>query len=82
MAWQSGTDIFDAYITAREVDPVSAYGSVVSVNEEVTKKLAEEICKTFVEVIAAPSFSRDALEVMKKKETMRVLVIPRRIPGR
>jgi phosphoribosylaminoimidazolecarboxamide formyltransferase/IMP cyclohydrolase len=72
----TGTDIFDVYVTAREVDPVSAYGSVVSVNVEVTKKLAEEICKTFVEVIAAPSFSRDALEVMKKKETMRVLVIP------
>ncbi|MGB7788075.1 bifunctional phosphoribosylaminoimidazolecarboxamide formyltransferase/IMP cyclohydrolase [Methanoregula sp.] len=71
-----GSDIFDAYITAREVDPVSAYGSVVSVNDEVTKKLAEEICRTFVEVIVAPSFSRDALEIMKKKESMRVLVIP------
>jgi phosphoribosylaminoimidazolecarboxamide formyltransferase/IMP cyclohydrolase len=72
----TGKNIFDAYVTAREVDPVSAYGSVVSVNDEVTKKMADEICKTFVEVIAAPSFSRDALDVMKKKETMRVLVIP------
>ena len=71
-----GQDIFDAYITAREVDPVSAYGSVVSVNKEVTKKLALEICKTFVEVIVAPSFSRDALEVMKTKENMRALILP------
>jgi len=71
-----GHDIFDAYITAREVDPVSAYGSVVSVNKEVTKKLAEEICKTFVEVIVAPSFSCDALEVMKTKENMRALILP------
>ena len=71
-----GQDIFNAYITAREVDPVSAYGSVVSVNEEVTKKLAEEICKTFVEVIVAPSFSHDALDVMKAKENMRVLMLP------
>jgi phosphoribosylaminoimidazolecarboxamide formyltransferase / IMP cyclohydrolase len=71
-----GSDIFDAYITAREVDPVSAYGSVVSVNKEVTTKLAEEISKTFVEVIVAPSFSGDALEIMKKKENMRVMILP------
>jgi phosphoribosylaminoimidazolecarboxamide formyltransferase/IMP cyclohydrolase len=71
-----GKDVFEAYLTAREVDPVSAYGSVVSVNAEVTKKLAEEICKTFVEVIVAPSFSREALEIMKQKENMRVLVLP------
>jgi phosphoribosylaminoimidazolecarboxamide formyltransferase / IMP cyclohydrolase len=71
-----GLDIFDAYTTAREVDPVSAYGSVVSFNREVDVRLAEEICKTFVEVIVAPSFSRDALAVMKKKDTMRVLVLP------
>jgi phosphoribosylaminoimidazolecarboxamide formyltransferase/IMP cyclohydrolase len=73
-----GSDILDAYLTAREVDPVSAYGSVVSVNREVTKKFAEEICNTFVEVIAAPSFSSDALAVMKKKDNMRVLVLPER----
>ena len=72
----TGTGIFDAYLTAREVDPVSAYGSVVSFNREVDQKLAGEICKTFVEVLVAPSFSRDALEVMKKKDNMRVLVLP------
>ena len=71
-------DILDAYCTAREVDPVSAYGSVVCLNREVTREAAEEICKTYVEVIVAPSFSHDALEVMKKKETMRVLPLPKR----
>jgi phosphoribosylaminoimidazolecarboxamide formyltransferase/IMP cyclohydrolase len=71
-----GTDIFDAYITAREVDPASAYGSVVSVNREVDKKFAEEICSTYVEVVVAPGYSPEALGVMKKKETMRVLVLP------
>ncbi len=71
-----GSDILDTYVTARDVDPVSAYGSVVSVNREVTKPLAEEICKTFVEVIVAPRFSAEALAVMKKKDTMRVLVLP------
>jgi phosphoribosylaminoimidazolecarboxamide formyltransferase/IMP cyclohydrolase len=55
------------------VDPVSAYGSVVSLNREVDKKVADELCKTYVEVITAPSFSSAALEVMKRKENMRVL---------
>lgn len=72
----TGTNVLDAYIMAREVDPVSAYGSVVSVNREVDKIFAEEICGTFVEVIVAPSFSKEALSAMAKKENMRVLVLP------
>jgi len=71
-----GTDLLDAYSTAREVDPVSAYGSVVCLNREVTLKVAEEIAGTFVEVLVAPSFSNDALGIMIKKENMRVLTIP------
>jgi len=71
-----GTDLLDAYITAREVDPVSAYGSVVCLNREIDKKVAEEIAVTFVEVLVAPSFSKDALAIMAKKENMRVLAIP------
>jgi len=72
----TGTGISDAYIAAREVDPVSAYGSVVSVNRQIDDKLAGEICNTFVEVIVAPAYSAKALAVMKKKDTMRVLVLP------
>jgi phosphoribosylaminoimidazolecarboxamide formyltransferase/IMP cyclohydrolase len=71
-----GADLLDAYITAREVDPVSAYGSVVCLNREIDKKVAEEITGTFVEVLVAPSFSKDALVIMGKKENMRVLAIP------
>jgi phosphoribosylaminoimidazolecarboxamide formyltransferase / IMP cyclohydrolase len=72
----TGSTMFDAYTMARDVDPVSAYGSVVSFNREVDLRLAEEICNTFVEVIVAPSFSKDALAAMKKKENMRVLLLP------
>jgi phosphoribosylaminoimidazolecarboxamide formyltransferase/IMP cyclohydrolase len=71
-----GSDLLDAYITAREVDPASAYGSVVCLNREIDKKVAEEIAGTFVEVLVAPSFSKDALVIMGKKENMRVLAIP------
>jgi len=73
-----GTGLPDAYIAAREVDPVSAYGSVVCLNREVDKKAAEEIAGTFVEVVVAHSFSEDSLEIMAKKENMRVLAIPPR----
>ena len=68
--------IVDAYVAARDVDPASAYGSVVSVNRDVDEKLATEICSTYVEVIVAPAYSSEALEVMKKKNTMRVLILP------
>ena len=68
--------LLDAYITAREVDPVSAYGSVVSFNREVTREVADEICKTFVEVVIAPSFTPDSRELFTRKENMRVLVLP------
>lgn len=76
-----GTDILDAYLTAREVDPASAYGSVVSLNREVDKKLAEAIDATFVEVVVASSFTKEALETMKKKGNMRVLILPGRVNG-
>jgi phosphoribosylaminoimidazolecarboxamide formyltransferase/IMP cyclohydrolase len=69
-------DLFDAYVNAREVDPVSAYGSVVSFNREITANIAEEIGKTFVEVVIAPSFSPESLEIFTRKENMRVLALP------
>ncbi len=76
-----GDDILEAYLAAREVDPVSAYGSVVAVNREVDARLAGEICGTYVEVITAPAYSPDARATMKKKETMRVLELPEKIGG-
>ena len=71
-----GTDISETYIAAREVDPVSAYGSVVCLNREINKNVAEEIAGTFVEVLVAPSFSEEALAIIRKRENMRVLILP------
>ncbi len=76
-----GNYLLEAYVRARDVDPVSAYGSVVAMNREIDLPLAEEICSTFVEVVAAPSFTSDAISAMKKKENMRVLVLPGPSPG-
>ncbi|MGA2912244.1 MAG: bifunctional phosphoribosylaminoimidazolecarboxamide formyltransferase/IMP cyclohydrolase [Methanoregula sp.] len=73
-----GSDLLDAYVTAREVDPVSSYGSVVCLNRRIGTDIAEEINRTFVEVVIAPSFTKEALEVMAKKENMRILSLPQK----
>ena len=72
----TGTNLLDSYIKARDVDPVSAYGSVIAMNREIGSDVAEAICSTFVEVVIAPSYSEDALNMMKAKENMRILTLP------
>ncbi|ABN56996.1 MULTISPECIES: bifunctional phosphoribosylaminoimidazolecarboxamide formyltransferase/IMP cyclohydrolase [Methanoculleus] len=72
----TGESPLETYIAAREVDPVSAYGSIVAMNREVGADVARELTGTFVEVVVAPSFTAEALEIMKAKENMRVLRLP------
>jgi phosphoribosylaminoimidazolecarboxamide formyltransferase/IMP cyclohydrolase len=71
-----GKPVTRAYIDARTADPVSAYGSVVALNSGIDAECATEICSTFVEVVAAPSYSAEAREIMRNKENMRVLTLP------
>jgi phosphoribosylaminoimidazolecarboxamide formyltransferase/IMP cyclohydrolase len=71
-----GADMIGAYLRAREVDPMAAYGSVVALNRAVDTALAEEICSTYVEVIAAPAFDDAARAALRRKENMRVLLLP------
>jgi phosphoribosylaminoimidazolecarboxamide formyltransferase/IMP cyclohydrolase len=71
-----GESQLKSYLKAREVDPISAYGSVVAMNSPVGKDVADAICSTFVEVLIAPSFTDEAREIMGKKENMRLLTIP------
>ncbi|MDV4344001.1 bifunctional phosphoribosylaminoimidazolecarboxamide formyltransferase/IMP cyclohydrolase [Methanoculleus sp. YWC-01] len=72
----TGEKPLETYIAARDVDPVSAYGSIVAVNREVGADVARELTGTFVEVVVAPSYTPEALEIMKAKENMRVLRLP------
>jgi phosphoribosylaminoimidazolecarboxamide formyltransferase/IMP cyclohydrolase len=69
----SGSDIRQAYVKAFEADPVSAYGGIVAVNREVDGQTAEEMNKTFYEVILAPSFSAEALSILTDKKNIRLL---------
>jgi phosphoribosylaminoimidazolecarboxamide formyltransferase/IMP cyclohydrolase len=68
-----GTDSYEAYMKAYEVDPTSIFGGIVAFNRKVDKKTAEEMVKIFLEVIAAPEYDEDALEVLKTKKNLRVL---------
>ena len=71
----------DAYRMALECDPVSAFGSVISVNRTVDSETAEEMGKLFVEAIVAPGFEPAALELLTKKKNIRLLEIAPTKPG-
>jgi phosphoribosylaminoimidazolecarboxamide formyltransferase/IMP cyclohydrolase len=63
----------EAYVLARECDPVSAFGSVVALNRGVDAETAGEITSTFVEVVLAPDYSGEALAILKQKKNLRLL---------
>lgn len=69
----SADKLADAYKQAFDADPVSAFGGIVATNRPVDKASAEEMTKTFLEVVIAPDFAADALAVFKAKENFRVL---------
>jgi phosphoribosylaminoimidazolecarboxamide formyltransferase/IMP cyclohydrolase len=78
-----GSDITEAYKKAYESDPLSAFGSIIGLNKEVDIACAEILHDTpFVECIMAPSFSADALKLLKKKKARRILILPSIINGR
>lgn len=66
-------DLLTAYQRAHAADPVSIYGGIVAVNGTVTLALAEELAKTFLEIILALDFEEGALEHLRKKKNLRLL---------
>ncbi len=71
-----GVDLFDAYVKANACDPVSAFGGIIALNGHVTGPVAEAIAPVFTEVVVAPSFDDDALEVLARRKNLRVLSAP------
>lgn len=69
----TGANIYEAWTKAYNADPVSIFGGIVVANREVDKETAEEINKIFIEIVVAPSFSVEALEVLKSKKNIRLL---------
>lgn len=68
-----GNTAFDAYRKAVKTDPVSAFGGVVAFNTEVDGKAAKDMVDLFLEVVIAPSFTKEALEIFSKKPNVRLL---------
>ena len=63
----------EAYRKAFECDPVSAFGGVLGFNRPIDEETAREIAKTFIEAIAAPEYSAEALAVLGAKKQLRLL---------
>lgn len=66
----------EAHALAHACDPVSAFGGVIAANRVVDKATAESIAPIFTEVVVAPGFEPDALEVLTAKKNLRVLEVP------
>ncbi len=73
-------DIMESLHLAWEGDPVSAFGSIICFTDTVTGEVAEWFKKKFVEIIIAPGFTPEALEVFGKKKNLRLLVTPVKAP--
>jgi phosphoribosylaminoimidazolecarboxamide formyltransferase/IMP cyclohydrolase len=69
----SAATLADAYEKAFASDPVSAFGGIISVNRPLTAEMVRRMGDLFVEVIAAPTFETDALELLRKKKNLRIL---------
>ncbi len=66
-------DKIDSYKNALNCDPISAFGGIVACNFKITKKLALELNKIFLEVIIGNGFDKDALKILKLKKNIRLI---------
>ncbi|MBA5636255.1 bifunctional phosphoribosylaminoimidazolecarboxamide formyltransferase/IMP cyclohydrolase [Duganella sp. LX20W] len=71
-----GANAVDAYKRALQTDPTSAFGGIIAFNTEVDGVAATELAKLFVEVLIAPSFTAEALQILSAKQNVRLLEIP------
>jgi len=69
---RSGQILSGVYVRARDADPRAAFGSVVAFNRPVDRSTAEELSKTFVEVVYAPDFEPSALTILNAKKDIRL----------
>jgi phosphoribosylaminoimidazolecarboxamide formyltransferase/IMP cyclohydrolase len=68
--------IADAHRKAHSTDPVSAFGGVIAANRTVTKEMAETVKGIFTEVVIAPDFEDEAVQILSAKKNIRLLALP------
>lgn len=71
----SGKTIDEAWKKAYEADKISIFGGIIVSNSCITKMVAEDLSKLFLEIIIAPSFEKEALDIITQKKNIRVLQI-------
>lgn len=77
VATPGATDpIADAHAKAHACDPLSAYGGVIAANRPVTAAMAQTVKGIFTEVVVAPGYEPEALEILREKKNLRLLVLP------
>lgn len=70
-----GDTVLSAYKRAYEADPVSIFGGIIAANREIDAETAAEMKKIFLEIIIAPSFSQEALDILTEKKNLRLLTV-------
>ncbi len=73
-------NVSEAYLKALSCDPISAFGGIAVFNKEVDLHTAEKLNEIFLEIVAAPSFTDEALSVLRKKRNRRLLLIKGELP--
>jgi phosphoribosylaminoimidazolecarboxamide formyltransferase/IMP cyclohydrolase len=71
-----GSDVAAAHAAAHACDPVSAFGGVIATNVPVSLAMAEQVKDIFTEVVLAPGYEDGAVELLSKKPSIRLLVVP------
>jgi len=77
----TGNDIHEAYVKALKTDSKSAFGGIVAVNRKIEIELADLLNQIFLEVILAPGFSDQALEILKRKKDRRLILHRKKLPN-
>ncbi len=72
----SHEDLTEAYRRALAGDPVSAFGGIVACNRQIDPATAKEIANVFYEIVIAPGFDEEALNILKKRRNLRILGMP------
>lgn len=68
-----GNNIYEAYVKTYKADEISIFGGIVALNRTVDQKTAEEINNIFIEIVIAPAYDKEALEILKGKKNIRIL---------
>lgn len=77
-----GSTVDEAYKKTYECDPISIFGGIIAFNAEVNQSTAEKLNEIFLEIVIAPDFSKEALEVFQSKKNLRIIKVKNSISDR